>query len=226
MGFIGKIYTPIRLPVDRETFYPLWDAEDLDLHYEYEYRRAVEQLNALSVGIGGFDGYSAQALLQMPNLIPAYCREEIRKYLKTVFCHEVFFKNLRSFDDGVEMPSGKFNEAICKGFGNYAGFLYAFKDNALRMQCSGFVWALADHNGEVLIDTTTGYEIPNARYHALFCLDMWEHAWILRYRASVFTYIEGFFHILNIGKISNEYEDFYEKRKKRHRKEPFKKTAF
>jgi Fe-Mn family superoxide dismutase len=216
MGFIGKIYTPIRLPVDREVLYPLWDAEDIDLHYEYQYRKAVEQLNALAVNIGNLEGYGAQALLQMPKLIPAYCREEIRKHLKTVFCHEVFFKNLRSFDDGYEMPNGKLNEAICKGYGSYGGFLYAFKEKAMTVQGSGFVWALADpHSREVLIDATIGYEIPNARYHVLFCLDMWEHAWILRYRASVSTYIEGFFHILNIGKISNEYEDFYEKRKKR-----------
>ncbi|MBQ7377585.1 MAG: hypothetical protein IJW71_04620 [Clostridia bacterium] len=227
MNFNGNIYIPIRFPVDREMLYPLWDAVELDLHYEYQYRREVEQLNALSVGIGGGKGYSARALLQKPNLIPQYCRGDVLKHLKTVFCHEVFFNNLRPFYDGLEMPSGKFKDAICKGFGNYAGFLYEFKENALRMQGSGFVWALADsRSGEVLIDTTTGYEIPNARYHILFCLDMWEHAWILRHRTSVSTYIDGFYHILNIGKISDEYEDWYEKRNKRQAKESFKKTAF
>ena len=210
-------FLPVPLPLGEDAFSPYLNKESITYHYHAVYLPAVNRLNVFCDGIQG--SCRLEELIKS-NKLPKYCRAEILKEAKNTLCHQYYFSSLSSSLNGFFIPTGILSNEINKAFGSWHGLLHAVFDLSKNMEMPGFLWLLADRfSGKVKLLKTYGHELPNGSFHVLFCLDLWEHAWLFQYPNNPLTYVEAFFHILNMKRISKEYEKLYARNRKRNQRE-------
>jgi superoxide dismutase, Fe-Mn family len=114
--------------------------------------------------------------------------------------HELFWKSLTPKTDSK--PSGKLSEAIAKSFGSVDALKAKFNDAAKGRFGSGWAWLVADNDKKLVISSTPNQDSPlmdiaEVKGTPVFGLDVWEHAYYLKYQNKRADYIHSFWKVLN-----------------------------
>jgi Fe-Mn family superoxide dismutase len=103
---------------------------------------------------------------------------------------------------GVE-PDGQLAEAVADGFGSFSDFKAAFSKAATALFGSGWTWLCMDGEGKLLITTTTGHDNPVSEdLIPLLVLDVWEHAYYLKYENRRADYVAAWWNVVSWGYVS------------------------
>jgi len=103
-------------------------------------------------------------------------------------------------------PTGALADAIKAAFGNLDDFKAKFEAAGVGRFGSGWVWLVLD-NGKMEIITTPNQDCPLSQHKALILgLDVWEHAYYLKYQNRRPDYIDAFFHVINWEKVNEHFQ--------------------
>jgi Fe-Mn family superoxide dismutase len=113
---------------------------------------------------------------------------------------------------GGALPGGKLSAAVNKTFGTFDQFKKQFSDAGMKRYGSGWAWLYLDDKGNLSVCSTPNQDNPlmdlaEKKGIPLLTMDVWEHAYYLKYQNRRADYIEAFWNLINWEKISARYEN-------------------
>jgi Fe-Mn family superoxide dismutase len=187
------IHTLPSLPYAYDALEPYIDATTMEIHYTKHHQVYVDKLNAALEGHDVLQKQSVDDLLKELGSVPENIRTAVRNHGGGHFNHSFFWPLLKK---DVEFE-GEITDAVNAGFGDYAAFKEQFSNSAALLFGSGWTW-LVWNNGKLEIMTTPNQDNPMSQGKTpILGLDVWEHAYYLKYQNRRPEYISAFFNIIN-----------------------------
>jgi Fe-Mn family superoxide dismutase len=133
------------------------------------------------------------------------------------FNHTFYWENMKA--QGGGLPTGKLSEAIAKTFGSFEEFKKQFSDAGKTRFGSGWAWLCLDDKGNLFICSTPNQDNPlmdlptgqagvaEKKGIPLLTIDVWEHAYYLKYQNKRPDYINAFWNIVNWEEVTKRYEN-------------------
>ena len=182
---------------------PYIDARTMEIHYTKHHQAYVDKLNVALEKHPNLQNKNVNELLKSLNNVPEDIRIVVRNHGGGHANHSLFWQLLKK----GEKCSGKIAQAIDKAFGSFEEFKKLFSEKALSVFGSGWAW-LVFHNGKLEIYNTARQDSPLIENKIpILGLDVWEHAYYLKYQNRRAEYIEAFFNIINWKKVNELYEN-------------------
>jgi len=180
---------------------PYFDRQTMEIHHTKHHQAYIHKLNAALTGHGDLQAKSISDLIANLNSVPKDIRTAVRNNGGGHLNHAFFWPLLKK-EVAFE---GEIAEAINKKFGGFDQFKEQFGAAAVGRFGSGWAW-LVLNNGELDITSTPNQDSPLTDGKApVLGLDVWEHAYYLRYQNRRPAYIEAFFNVINWAKVNEHY---------------------
>jgi Fe-Mn family superoxide dismutase len=198
-----------KLPYKYDALEPNFDAMTMEIHYSKHYLNFTNNLNKTLAGTE-LESLPIEELLKKLDMN----NTDLRNNLGGYYNHKLFFEILSSKSDAK--PQDTLASKIDEDFGSYENFKTAFIDNASKQFGSGWTWLVVDKTGKLQVTTTQNQDNPLMPKQLIsgtpiLALDMWEHAYYLKYQNNKSKYIESFFNIINWKKVGEKYEETMKK---------------
>jgi Fe-Mn family superoxide dismutase len=176
---------------------PYIDARTMEIHHTKHHQTYVDKLNAALEKYPALQEASVQELVSALDTVPEAIRTAVRNHGGGHANHSFFWPLLKR--DAV--PKGEVVDAISRQWGGLDQFRTEFTSAAALLFGSGWTWLV--WNGTALeITTTPNQDSPLSREQApVLGLDVWEHAYYLRYQNRRPEYIEAFFNVINWAQV-------------------------
>jgi Fe-Mn family superoxide dismutase len=198
------------LPYPYEALEPHIDTETMHLHHDKHHAAYVAKLNAALAEAPSFSaGTNVDDLLKnLPN-VPESIRTAVRNNGGGHSNHSLFWQTLRptaGVGTGINAPKGEFE----KPFADELGGMDKFKENVSKLGASlfgsGWVWLVLDSNKKLSLLSAPNQDSPLIGGHfPLFGIDVWEHAYYLKYHNLRADYIAAIWNVVNWDFISQRY---------------------
>jgi len=190
-------FTLIPLPYDYGALEPYISTQTMQVHHDRLLKAYVEKLNGALSTYPSLQKLSLEQLLGNTCAIPASIRTSIVNFGGGVYNHNFFFASLRA-GTSENKPVGSLASTIDHHFGSFAEFKKAFKEKALSVFGSGWMWLVKDRKGGLLLEQTANQNTPISLGHRpLLVIDVWEHAYFLQYLNLRADYIDNWFNVIN-----------------------------
>jgi superoxide dismutase, Fe-Mn family len=181
---------------------PYIDARTMEIHYTKHHQTYIDKLNAALKDHAQFNDFSVEQLLQKLNEVPENIRTAVRNHGGGHANHSFFWPTLKK-EVSVEGPVV---DAIKKQFGSFDKFKEDFSNAAALLFGSGWAW-LVVNEGNLEITATPNQDNPLSQgKNPVLGLDVWEHAYYLKYQNRRPEYIAAFFNVINWNKINEHFE--------------------
>jgi superoxide dismutase, Fe-Mn family len=181
---------------------PYIDARTMEIHYTKHHQTYVDKLNAALKDHAQFKDFSVEQLLQKLNEVPENIRTAVRNHGGGHANHSFFWPTLKK-EVSVEGPVV---DAVKKQFGSFDQFKEEFSNAASLLFGSGWAW-LVVNEGKLEITATPNQDNPLSQgKKPVLGLDVWEHAYYLKYQNRRPEYISAFFNVINWKKINEHFE--------------------
>ncbi|MDU7336579.1 MAG: superoxide dismutase [Clostridium sp.] len=185
------------LPYGYDALEPYINAQTMQVHHDRLVKAYVEKLNAVLKDCPKLQGLTLDCMLRNKSALPPSVRTKIIDFGGGVSNHNFFFASLRPGRKG-NAPIGELEKAINKQFGSFDAFQQKFKEKAMAVFGSGWLWLVKDCNGNLSLYETANQDSPlSAGYCPLIVIDVWEHAYFLQYINLRNEYIDNWFHVIN-----------------------------
>lgn len=191
-----KMYKKIKLGYD--SLEPVIDSKTLDLHYNKHYQKYLDNLNDL---VGNYSG-SVIDIIKNIDDFPLNKRGEILYNAGGVYNHELYFESMND----KPFSNNKLVTDIIKQYGSFEKFKTEFMRIANKMVGSGYTFLVLKDNGFDIINMPNQENPYTYDMIPLLALDLWEHAYYLRYYNNRSLYINNFFSIINFDNANEIYE--------------------
>lgn len=187
------------LGYDYDALEPYIDAETMNIHHTKHHQTYVDKLNAALNGQNDLAGMEVNELISDLDRVPESIRAAVRNHGGGHSNHSFFWPLLKK---DVAL-SGAVLEAIDRDFGGFDTFKSQFAEKATLLFGSGWTW-LTVENGKLSIMTTPNQDSPISQGKTpILGLDVWEHAYYLKYQNRRPDYINAFFEIINWEKVNS-----------------------
>jgi Fe-Mn family superoxide dismutase len=194
-------YTLPKLPYAYGALEPFIDAETMEIHHNKHHQAYVDKLNKALENHPDLQKKDVKQLISNLTIIPEDIRIAVKNNGGGHVNHSFFWLILKK---GIE-PKGEVLNAIIKKFDSLDKFKEEFSKKALSLFGSGWCWLVLD-KGELEIITTSNQDSPlSVGKIPLLTLDVWEHAYYLKYQNKRLDYINAFFNIINWNKVNENY---------------------
>ncbi|MFA5067401.1 MAG: superoxide dismutase, partial [Candidatus Izemoplasmatales bacterium] len=130
---------------------------------------------------------------------------QIRNHGGGTYNHNLFFTSL-SKNDGA-LPQGKLMDAILRDFGSFEAFKSQFTQQASGRFGSGWAWLIVNKNNKLEVTSTPNQDTPLALGKPLLGIDVWEHAYYLKYQNRRPEYVDNFFQVIDWTIVEKRYLD-------------------
>lgn len=195
-------FTAPALPYDYNALEPYIDEQTMHIHHDKHHEGYVTKLNAAVEGTEYAD-MSVEQLVAKINEVPEAKRTAVRNNGGGHANHSLFW-TIMSKDGGGE-PEGELADAIKSAFGSFDEFKAAFTAAATTRFGSGWAW-LVLNNGKLEVMSTPNQDNPLMEgKKPLLGIDVWEHAYYLKYQNRRPEYIENFFNVVNWKQVAANY---------------------
>lgn len=189
------------LPYSFDALEPFIDAQTMEIHYSKHHNAYVTNLNKALAGHVELADFSAERLITMLDEIPLSIRTAVQNHGGGHVNHSFFWPLLKK---GSKF-NGEISNAVIAQFGSYEAFKEKFSAAASSLFGSGWTWLVLDNN-ELKIVTTPNQDNPlSIGKTPLLGLDVWEHAYYLKYQNRRPEYIQAFFNIINWEKVNEHF---------------------
>ena len=192
------------LPYDYNALEPHIDEETMRIHHDKHHGTYVTKVNAALEGHDDLASKSIEDLLKDINSVPENIRTAVRNNGGGHANHSLFWQILSP--NGGGNPTGAIADAINSKFGSFDKFKQEFSDAAANRFGSGWAW-LVVNNGELEVTSTPNQDSPYMEGKTpILGLDVWEHAYYLKYQNRRPDYIGAFFNVVNWDEVNKRYE--------------------
>ena len=194
-----------KITLDYKSLDPYIDDRTLDLHYNAHYRNYTDKLNKYLNDINYDYKDSPIYLAKHMDILPMENRDEILFNLGGYLNHSLYFYNLTN--KKKDIPIELLN-LINKYFGSFSLFKEEFIDMAMEVKGSGYTFLVMDKNNKLRIINTSNQDTPYYYgFTPIMTIDVWEHAYYLKYTYLRKKYLENIFDIIDFDKVYKLYLD-------------------
>jgi len=197
----GEFVLP-ELPYANNALEPYIDAATMELHHSKHHAAYTDKFNQ-AVKEAGLTGKTAVEILSEVSKYPLAIRNNGGGYLN----HKLFWKMLAPATD--KQPSKDLLDALNRDFGSLGSFKEKFSSAAKSVFGSGWTWLVADGD-KLKITSTPNQDSPLMdlaveKGFPLLCIDVWEHAYYLKYQNRRAEYIDAFWNVVNWDFVSQRF---------------------
>jgi superoxide dismutase, Fe-Mn family len=193
------------LPYPLDALEPHIDARTMQIHHDKHHGAYVANLNKAVTEFPDLEKKPVEALLKDLNAVPEKIRTAVRNHGGGHYNHTLFWQMMSKAGGG--QPSGKLLQALEKRFGNFNGFKDELTKSALGQFGSGWAWLVLDASRQLGIESTPNQDSPiSQRKQPLLGIDVWEHAYYLKYQNRRPEYVAAFFNVINWDWVTERYE--------------------
>ncbi|HGV8371954.1 TPA: superoxide dismutase [Enterococcus faecium] len=197
-------YTLPDLPYAYDALEPYIDEETMHLHHDKHHNTYVTNLNAAIEKYPELCEKTIEELLSDMDAIPTDIKTAVRNNGGGHANHS-FFWEIMAPNAGGE-PTGEIKEAINEAFGDFSSFKEEFKKAAAGRFGSGWAWLVME-NGKLAITSTANQDSPLMEGKTpILGLDVWEHAYYLKYKNVRPDYIAAFWNVINWDEVNKRFE--------------------
>ncbi|ENW04792.1 superoxide dismutase [Acinetobacter beijerinckii] len=199
-------FTQAPLPYKTNALEPAIDQQTMEIHYGKHHKAYVDNLNA-----------QIKTYPELDKLTVEQIQKQISKYNATVrnnggghFNHAFFWESLAPTNKTGKV-SPKLLKQITQDFGSFEAFQEQFKQAATSRFGSGWAWLIVNPAGKLEITSTPNQDNPlmdiaEKKGQPLLGLDVWEHAYYLKYQNRRADYTKAFWSVVNWNKVNQRYE--------------------
>lgn len=193
------------LPYATNALQPAIDQQTMELHYGKHHKAYVDNLNA-----------QIKTYPELDRMDPVQLQKQISKYNTAVrnnggghFNHTFFWESLAPANK-TGQPSAALTKQITQDFGSMDAFKQKFNEAATGRFGSGWAWLIVTPEGKLAITSTPNQDNPlmdlaETKGQPLLGLDVWEHAYYLKYQNRRADYIKAFWSVVNWNKVNERY---------------------
>lgn len=193
------------LPYDFGALEPHIDARTMEIHHDKHHATYVAKLNAALEKYPDLQAKPVEQLLKEIETVPQAIRGAVRNHGGGHANHTLFWQIMTK--DGGGEPTAKLAEAITRSFGDLAGFKTRFTEAAGNHFGSGWAWLVVNSKGALEVCALPNQDSPwMERKTPLLGLDVWEHAYYLKYQNRRPDYITAWWNVVNWAKVGEWYE--------------------
>lgn len=183
-----------KLPYEYGALEPYIDAQTMELHHSKHHQTYIDKLNAALEGTEWAD-MPIEEVLQNLNKIPEDKRTAVRNNGGGHYNHSLFWQFMTP--EGGGEPDGGLGELIKSSFGGFEDFKKQFADAGADRFGSGWVWLVRDNGGLKVVSTPNQDSPIMDGVSPLLGLDVWEHAYYLKYQNRRPEYIENWWQVVD-----------------------------
>lgn len=199
-------YTFPGLPYAYDALEPYFDKETMTIHHTRHHQGYITNLNKALEGTDA-ENEDLENILQNINKFSRAVRNNGGGH----YNHSLFWEILSP--SAKIAPEGKLAEEINKIYGDLDGFKERFKQAGLTQFGSGWAWLLVKYNGTLEVVATANQDNPlmdtntGNQGYPIMGLDVWEHAYYLKYKNKRPDYIDAFWSVLDWSAVEKKYEE-------------------
>ncbi len=194
------------LPYPKEALEPHIDALTMEIHHDRHHKAYVDNLNKAIAGNAALEAKPLDALIKDLASVPDNNRGPVRNNGGGHWNHSFFWKILAPKTGGA--PAGKLGDAIKAAFGSFADFQAKFEAAGIGRFGSGWAW-LVSNGGKLEIVSTAnqdnplmGKAIAGCEGKPLLGVDVWEHAYYLKYQNKRADYLKAVWNVINWNEVA------------------------
>ncbi|AKC32280.1 superoxide dismutase [Mn] [Candidatus Pantoea carbekii] len=192
-------YSLPSLPYAYDALEPYFDKQTMEIHHTKHHQTYINNTN-IALQDMNFQNLPVDELITKLSELPADKRNTIRNNAGGHANHSLFWKSLKI---GTFL-CGELKNAIENDFGSVQNFQQTFENEATTRFGSGWAWLIKQNNGKLAVTSTAnqdnplmGQSIVNVSGYPILGLDVWEHAYYLKYQNKRIDYIKAFWNVVN-----------------------------
>ena len=194
-----------KLPYEYDALMPHMDKRTMTIHHTKHHNGYTTKLNAAIEGTP-LAKQKIEDILKKASKHGAAVRNNGGGY----YNHSLFWKVMSPKGGGTPSATGKLGKAIKKDFGSFEKFKDAFAAAAKTRFGSGWAWLCVSNRGKLFVTSTPNQDNPlmdcaDKKGTPILGLDVWEHAYYLKYQNKRPDYVEAFFNVINWTEVSKRY---------------------
>ena len=186
---------------------PYIDTLTMETHYGKHHATYTANLNAAAEKAGLADKPIEEVLSSLDSIADPAVRTAVRNNGGGFYNHNLYFANFSP--NAAKAAEGKLAAQIDKQFGSLENLKEELTKKAVGQFGSGWAWLSANASGELKVSNSLNQDNPlmdGEGYIPLLALDVWEHAYYLKYKNLRAEYIKAYFEVLDWKKVSERYE--------------------
>lgn len=193
------------LPFASNALEPYIDQQTVEIHYGRHHKTYCDNFNN-ALNAAGIESADIIEIFKNISKYPVAVRNNGGGY----YNHNFYWENLQG--QGAGQPSENLSNAITKAFGSFQDFRQQFSDAAKTRFGSGWAWLCVDEKGELFICSTSNQDNPfmdiaEKKGTPILTIDVWEHAYYLKYQNKRPDYVEAFWNIVNWDVVAKRYDN-------------------
>ncbi|WP_421252090.1 superoxide dismutase [Aeromonas sp. 600724] len=184
---------------------PHIDALTMEIHHSRHHQTYINNLNAALEGAPELAAMPVEALLRRFDTLPVTLQGAVRNHGGGHANHSLFW--LVMSPQGGGEPGGELALAIERELGGFDAFKQAFTQAALSRFGSGWAWLVVDKAGRLQVESSANQDSPLIHGHTpILGLDVWEHAYYLKYQNKRPDYIATFYQVVDWAEVARRYQ--------------------
>lgn len=189
-------FTLPELPYVYDALEPYIDEETMHYHHDKHFKTYVDKLNKALEPYPEYHSWTLEELLLRLAELPKELKDAVRDNGGGVYNHDMYFD--------IMAPAGQsVSTAVAEAFGGVENFKKTMKEAALSRFGSGFAWLAKDADGCLQIIALANQDNPlSQELTPVMLLDVWEHAYYLKYKNLRADYIDQWFHVVNWNAVA------------------------
>ena len=193
------------LPYAYDALEPHIDALTMQIHHDRHHQAYVNNLNKAITGLADWQDKSIEEILTHLDQLPEIVRTAVRNNGGGHYNHSLFWQMMKK--DGSGAPTGDLAAAIDRQFKSFDGFTREFSMAAMNRFGSGWAWLVLGPDKQLSIESTPNQDSPISEGKgALLGIDVWEHAYYLKYQNLRADYIKAWFDVVNWDFVADRYQ--------------------
>jgi Fe-Mn family superoxide dismutase len=193
------------LPYAYDALEPYVDKQTMEIHHQKHHAAYIAKLNAALESHPDLQEKSIEELLKDLAAVPENIRTAVRNNGGGHYNHTIFW-NIMGPNAGGE-PTGALASAVDAKFGSFSAFKEEFSNAAATRFGSGWAWLVLDKSSNVAVMSSPNQDNPVSEgFKPLMGIDVWEHAYYLKYQNRRPEYIENWWNVVNWAVVSQRYD--------------------
>jgi Fe-Mn family superoxide dismutase len=203
----GAPFSLPALPYAYDALEPYIDAQTMQIHHDKHHQAYVDNLNKAIASEPSLAGKELDALLAGLDQVPAAVRTQIRNQGGGHANHSLFWTTLTPAPK-QKQPAGKLAAAISQTFGDQGKLEESLRTAATGVFGSGWAWLSLDKSNKLIVSSLPNQDSPlSSGNRPLLGLDVWEHAYYLKYQNRRADYLAAILKVVNWDFVSARYEN-------------------
>jgi len=192
------------LPYDYAALEPHIDTQTMQIHHDKHHNAYVTNLNAALESHPNVASQSIEDILRNIGDVPEAARQAVVNNGGGHANHTLFWEIMGP--NGGGEPTGALAEAITKAFGSFADFKAKINDAGVKRFGSGWSWLVLDKGGALQVLSTANQDSPLMQGQTpLLGVDVWEHAYYLKYQNLRPKYLEAWWNTVNWAEVAKRF---------------------